>query len=138
MRHAHRLTIAAIALLSTACTAPDSTAPAKFQTEALTARSDGPVVQHIATVTLPVLATVRGVTVIKGGLGSAVALVPGTSRDFYFLTDRGPNVDGSPTPTKIFAVPGYTPTIYRAHIAGSELRIDQEIPLKRPNGTPLT
>jgi hypothetical protein len=86
----------------------------------------------------PVLTTVDGVPVPRSGWGSALALVPGSSRDFYLLTDRGPNVDGPNSLTKLFPAQSYSPRIYRAHIDGSQLRLDGFIELKRPDGTMLT
>src|SRR5688572_1498672 len=134
--------LAAVSLCLAACTtdAPVSVpAMAKSPDHASLARASGPSVQHVATTSSDVMATAGNVTIFQSGYGSAIALVPGTSRDFYLLTDRGPNIDGVPNTIKKFPVPSYTPRIYRAHFGGSNLRIDGEIILKRPNGiTPLT
>ncbi|WP_053333873.1 esterase-like activity of phytase family protein [Gemmatimonas phototrophica] len=99
-----------------------------------------PTVQFVATRDPDVLTTVGDVVVSKSGYGSGMALVPGTSRDFYLLTDRGPNYDGprSAGTPKRFPDPTYAPRIYRAHISGTKLRLDGEIVLKAKNGTPMT
>jgi hypothetical protein len=94
----------------------------------------------IATTDPSVLAMVGDVAVQKGGFGSAIALVPGRSRDLYMLTDRGPNydgpsADGSP---KRFPDPRYAPRIYRASISGTTLRIEGETILKSTAGVPIT
>jgi hypothetical protein len=86
----------------------------------------------------PVLTTIEGVAVPSSGWGSALAFVQGNNRDFYLLTDRGPNVDGPNSLTKLFPAQSYAPRIYRAHIDGSQLRLDGFIDLKRPDGTTLT
>jgi len=123
-------------LLMTACAADD---PATLGgDEVLFARQAGPVVMHIATSEAPTLTTVGDVTVFESGYGSGMAMVPGSGRSFYLLTDRGPNIDGSPNTIKKFPDPTYTPRIYRAHMSGSKLRIDAQILLRRPDGTPLT
>ncbi len=104
----------------------------------------GLTVLKVATREPDVLATVdvdgESVIVNKSGYGSGMTMVPGSSRDFYLLTDRGPNYDGpgSPAP-KRFPDPAYAPRIYRAHMSGERLRFDREIVLTRPDGvTPLS
>lgn len=124
--------------------------PASLVTEsaepalALNRAARGTTVLKIATREPDVLATVavNGETVVvnKSGYGSGMTMAPGSARDFYLLTDRGPNYDGpgSPAP-KRFPDPAYAPRIFRAHMSGSQLRFDREIVLKRPDGiTPLT
>lgn len=131
-------TLPLLALLSAAC-GTDSPATAALAPEtAALARGDAPTVLHVATTEAPVLTTVGNVTLYKSGYGSGMALVPGSSRSFYLLTDRGPNIDGATSAIKQFPDPFYAPRIYRAQFAGSRLRIDQEIILRRPDGTPLT
>src|SRR5262249_5539588 len=51
---------------------------------------------QVATVPRETLATVNG-TPVFDGFGSALAAVPGTTDQFYSMTDRGPNVDAAPT-----------------------------------------
>src|SRR5262249_33931602 len=53
---------------------------------------------QVATVPRETLATVGG-TPVHDGYGSALAAVPGTTNEFYSMTDRGPNVDATPTTT---------------------------------------
>lgn len=93
---------------------------------------------HVGTADGAGILSLNGnVTTYNTGYGSAVALVPGTSRDFYLLTDRGPNID-FPGGNKGFVVPAFTPRIVRAHLAGNKLRVDGSILLRQSNGTPLT
>jgi hypothetical protein len=68
-----------------------------------------------------------------------MALKPGSARDFYLLTDRGPNYDGVGTPApKRFPDPSYAPRIYPAHIAGTKLQLGAPIILKGPDGSPMS
>ncbi len=125
----------------TACTdrasAPTEAEPA----EASFARGGGQAgVQFIARRNPDVLVTLGDVVVSNSGYGSGMALKPGSARDFYLLTDRGPNYDGpagSPTP-KRFPDPSFAPRIYPAHIAGSKLKLGTPIILKGPDGTPMS
>lgn len=98
-----------------------------------------PRVQFIATRTPEDLVTFGNVTVSNSGYGSGLALKPGSARNFYLLTDRGPNYDGpgSPAP-KRFPDPSYAPRIYPGHIAGSKLQLGTPIILKGPDGTPMS
>ncbi len=88
--------------------------------------------------TAPVLVVVGDVQVHQGGLGSGLAPVPGSTSDFYLLTDRGPNVEGSNANMKLFPMPGYSPRIYKVHLTEDTLRVTGEIVLKRADGTLLT
>jgi len=125
-----------VALLNAACEA--DFASALLPAEEFSA-SRGTRVMHVATAQPEVLTVAGDVTVFKSGYGSGMALVPGSSREFYLLTDRGPNIDGATAAIKKFPAPSYTPTIYRAHMAGSKLKIIGQIPLMRPDGvTPLS
>ena len=92
---------------------------------------------HVGSGERNVMAVVNGVSVYGSGYGSAIAFAPNGMRDFYLLTDRGPNVD-FPAGNKGFPVPTYTPRIVKAHLSGDKLRIDGEILLRRADGTPLT
>ncbi len=103
-------------------------------------RSGGkPSVQFIARRAPDVLVNVGSVVVTQSGYGSGMALKPGSARNFYLLTDRGPNYDGlgSPAP-KRFPDPSFAPRIYPAHIAGTKLQLGTPIILKGPDGTPMS
>ena len=93
-------------------------------------------VQLFAT-NLPPLATVGGVNLSAGAFGSAIALVPGSPDEVYGLTDRGPNVDG-PGGTKVEPLPGFTPSIGKFKLVGSQAVLEQVIPLLAPDGTPYS
>jgi hypothetical protein len=137
-------------LLLAACADPSRpTAALDDVTPSLDRSNRGTAVLHIASRTPEVLATVQTATgpvlVNKSGYGSGMTMAPGSVRDFFLLTDRGPNYDGPGTAgaanlaPKRFPDPTYAPRIYRAHMSGSQLRFDREIVLTRPDGvTPLT
>src|SRR5262249_50718664 len=74
---------------------------------------------RVATVSRETLTTVNGVNIFDG-FGSAIATVPGTTDEFYSLTDRGPNVDGTGG-GKVFALPNFTPQIGRFKLANGTL-----------------
>ena len=60
----------------------------------------------------------NGVSVVNGGFGSSMARDPRDKDQFYFPTDRGPNVDGVGG-AKVFVVPNYTPTIGKYRLEGA-------------------
>jgi hypothetical protein len=86
--------------------------------------------------------------VTHSGYGSSLALVPGTSDEFYVMTDRGPNGDVTASATgaaltdplaKIFPVPGFTPEI--AHVkwnADGSVSLLGVIQMKDAGGNPIT
>lgn len=82
-----------------------------------------------------VLATVAGVPVEQGGFGSALAVSGGA---WYFLTDRGPNVDLPTEDHKLFAAPGYAPTIGEFRWRGGSLEAVRRVALHLPDGRPLS
>ncbi len=141
-----RIRVSAVLLLTgivplTGCTDRASSPTAAEPTDASFARggvqSSG--LQFIARRTPDLLVTANGIQVSNSGYGSGMALKPGSARDFYLLTDRGPNYDGpgSPAP-KRFPDPSYSPRIYPAHIAGTKLQLGTPIILKGPDGTPMS
>jgi hypothetical protein len=91
---------------------------------------------HAALVPNVVLAAINGVNVYHGGFGSALDQLHG-SKDFYSLTDRGPNVAGSGT-DKLFAVPEFHPQVGRFRLDHGQLIQEEVIVLKAADGTPLT
>jgi Esterase-like activity of phytase len=86
---------------------------------------------------LPPLATIGGVKVSGGGYGSALAAKPGSSHEFYGLTDRGPNVDAPNGTDKIEPIPSFTPSIglFRFTRSGDAV-LERRIPLRDPAGHP--
>jgi hypothetical protein len=94
-------------------------------------------VVHVASGDRGIMGVFDGVTVYGSGYGSAIAFAPNGTRDFYLLTDRGPNID-FPAGNKGFPVPSYAPRIVKAHLSGDQLRLDGEILLRRADGAPLT
>lgn len=84
-----------------------------------------------------VLANVNGVQVYNGGFGSALAADPNDPAVFYMLTDRGPNIDGTATNSKVFAVPGFAPQIGKFRLANGQMTLERIIELKNSTGGKL-
>ncbi len=84
---------------------------------------------------LPPIATIGGVAVTAGGYGSGFYPVPGTTDEFYGLTDRGPNVDG-PGGTKVEPIPSFVPAIGRFKFVNGQAILQQVIQLQAADGTP--
>lgn len=87
---------------------------------------------------LPVLGTFGGVSVTAGGFGSSLFPVPGSTDEFYGLTDRGPNVDGSAANTKVEPIPSFVPAIGKFRFVNGQAILEQYIPLTAANGTPYS
>ena len=83
----------------------------------------------------------RQLEIRNGGFGSDAAAHPTNSKQFYVLTDRGPNADfvGSAGAGKRFLLPEYTPRIglFELQDNGQITKI-KEILLKDANGRPIT
>lgn len=76
-----------------------------------------------------------------GGYGSGAAAHPTNAKQFYVLTDRGPNADfdGIAGKGKQFLVPNYTPSIGLFELqADSKIIKVKEIILKDSNGNPIS
>ena len=76
-----------------------------------------------------------------GGYGSDAAAHPTNAKQFYALTDRGPNADfnGIAGKGKQFLVPNYTPSIGLFELqADSKIIKVKEIILKDKNGNPIS
>lgn len=76
-----------------------------------------------------------------GGYGSDAAAHPTNAKQFYALTDRGPNADfdGIAGKGKQFLVPNYTPSIGLFELqADSKIIKVKEIILKDKNGIPIS
>jgi|GEM_PF-182668 len=76
--------------------------------------------------------------VIKGGFGSGMFAAPGQPDMFYMLTDRGPNVNGAESGTKVFPVPDFTPQVGIFRLEGGMLVMKDSILLKDPMGNPIS
>ncbi|MBO0929431.1 esterase-like activity of phytase family protein [Fibrella aquatilis] len=85
----------------------------------------------------PVLTNVNGVQVYNGGFGSAIAADPSDPAVFYMLTDRGPNIDGTASNSKVFAVPGFAPQIGKFRLINGQLTLEKVIELKNSTGGKL-
>lgn len=91
---------------------------------------------QLYTTNLPPLANnVGGVNITAGAYGSALTPVPGTTDQYYGLTDRGPNVDG-PNGSKVEPIPSFTPAIGKFKFEnGKAVLIGAPITLKAADGT---
>ena len=87
--------------------------------------------------TSTIIKDVKGVKVYNGGFGSALQVDPNDASVFYMLTDRGPNVDGTVTNSKIFSNPEFVPQIGKFRLKGTELVLESTIELKNENGGKL-
>ena len=83
----------------------------------------------------------RKLEIRNGGFGSDAAAHPTNSKQFYVLTDRGPNADfvGSAGAGKRFLIPDYTPRIglFEMQDNGQIIKI-KEILLKDASGQPIS
>jgi Esterase-like activity of phytase len=86
---------------------------------------------------LPPLATIGGVPISGGGYGSALVAKPGSSKVFYGLTDRGPNVDG-PNGTKVEPIPDFQAAIGEFRFVGNNAQLIRRIPLSAFDGEPYS
>jgi hypothetical protein len=85
---------------------------------------------------LPPLATIGGVKITGGAYGSSLTPVPGSSNEFYGLTDRGPNVTAPDGVTKIEPLPTFDPAIGKFKLVGTKAVLEKKIPLRAANGSP--
>ncbi len=110
---------------------------------ALSACSSLPKGQTLPYQTLATVTTAQGeaLTVHFGGFGSDAAAHPSMPRQFYALTDRGPNLDakGARGAGKIFPVPAFTPSI-GLFALGPDNQVThlKTIPLKNRQGQPIS
>lgn len=84
-----------------------------------------------------VLQVVNGVNVYNGGFGSALVADPADPTVFYLLTDRGPNIGGTLTNSKVFAKPDFVPQIGKFRLTNDQLVLEKTILLSNAAGQPL-
>ncbi len=85
---------------------------------------------------LPPLAVLGGASLSAGAYGSSLYPKPGTSDEFYGLTDRGPNVDSPVAGQKIEPLPSYQPQIGLFRLVDGTATLLQVIGLQGPDGSP--
>lgn len=85
-----------------------------------------------------ILSDVNGVKVYNGGFGSAMVNDPTDPKVFYLLTDRGPNIDGTTSNSKVFSNPDFTPQVGKFRLVNNQLVLEKTIFLKNENGVKLT
>ena len=83
------------------------------------------------------LADVGGVKVNNGGYGSSLVQDANDPAVFYMLTDRGPNIDGTITGSKVFSSPKFVPQIGKFRLVDSTLVLEKVIELKNENGVAI-
>lgn len=83
------------------------------------------------------LADVGGVKVNNGGFGSSLVQDASDPAVFYMLTDRGPNIDGTITGSKVFSSPKFVPQIGKFRLVDSTLVLEKTIELKNENGVAI-
>jgi len=86
---------------------------------------------------LPPIATIGGVKISAGGYGSSLYPVPGSSDEYFGITDRGPNVDG-PSGSKVEPLPSFVPAIGKFKFANGIATLEQSIPLSDAAGNPYS
>jgi Esterase-like activity of phytase/Bacterial Ig domain len=86
---------------------------------------------------LPPIATLGGVKITGGGYGSSLYPVPGSTDEFYGLTDRGPNVTAPDGVTKVEPIPSFDPSIGKFKLVGTQAILEKKIPLRGPQGQPF-
>ena len=89
------------------------------------------------TTDLPPLAVIGGVDITAGAYGSSFTPVPGSTDEYYGLTDRGPNV-AAPDGSAIEPLPAFDPAIGKLKLVGQTAVLEQSIPLRAADGTPYT
>lgn len=91
----------------------------------------------VFTTDVPPLGDFGGVSLQGSGYGSAFTPVPGSTDEFYGLTDRGPNVDGKGKNEKLYPVPTFTPAIAELKVVGNKMVPTSTILLKDSAGRPF-
>ena len=79
---------------------------------------------------------ISGLPIRYGGYGSDLAYNPADST-FWLLTDRGPNLDGPTSDSKVFPDTSFNPHIGIFRLCGDSLMLVKEIPLSDADGMPL-
>lgn len=95
-------------------------------------------VERLVLTPVSVLAKARGADVLQGGVGSSLAVPDGRRGPFYFLSDRGPNVDLVEDDHKLFPVPGYAPAIAEYRWRDDGLVRVRRIALHWPDGRAIS
>lgn len=88
----------------------------------------------------------QGIQFREAGFSSLFPIPNTSGREFWTLSDRGPNIDDAnanpaacrPTYDKMFPFPNFAPKIHRIRVNGDSVQILQTITIKRPNGTDAT
>lgn len=89
---------------------------------------------RLYTTNIPALGKFGGVEVQGSAFGSAFTPVPGSSNEFYGMTDRGPNVDGKAKNEKIVPMPEFVPKIGKFRLVDNRAELLSTIELKNRAG----
>jgi Esterase-like activity of phytase/Secretion system C-terminal sorting domain len=84
----------------------------------------------------------NGQPIFDGGI-SGLHYIPGTDKEFFAVSDRGPNADAGSHPnatgtTLLFPEPDYAPVITRFKAENGAWTVQSIEEIKRPGGTPIT
>lgn len=89
-----------------------------------------------------IIGTYQGQNIREGAMGSGIYKIPGTTNEFWMVTDRGPNIDADSLNnnivTKIFPFPWYAPKIFRMKAEGDSLRFIDSLVIRKPDGSRAT
>ncbi len=90
------------------------------------------------------LGTYAGSDIFFGGF-SGLSFIPGSTNEFYTITDRGPNLDANNNPNaladpnaKLFPLPDFNPSIVHFKLQGDSVAIISVDPIGRPDGSAAT
>ncbi|MFI6871004.1 esterase-like activity of phytase family protein [Nocardia sp. NPDC050406] len=92
---------------------------------------------RLYTTDIPALGEFGGVPVQGSAFGSGFTAVPGSSDEFYGLTDRGPNVDGKVKNEKIVPMPEFVPKIAKFRLVDNRAELVSTIELRNRAGVPF-
>ncbi|MFE9583223.1 esterase-like activity of phytase family protein [Nocardia sp. NPDC006044] len=92
---------------------------------------------RLYTTDIPPLGEFGGTTVQGSGFGSAWTPVPGSTDEFYGLTDRGPNVDGPGKNEKLSPTASFVPKIGRFKLVGTRAVLQSSFDLHTKAGVPF-
>lgn len=84
-----------------------------------------------------IMGSVGQVKVYNGGYGSSMVQDRKDKAVFYLLTDRGPNIDGNESNSKVFAYPDFAPQIGKFRLKDNILVFESAIELKNSSGSRL-
>jgi hypothetical protein len=92
---------------------------------------------HLYSTNLPALGNVGGIALTGGAYGSSLFPVPGSSDEFWGLTDRGPNV-ALPDGGNGLPLPSFTPALGKFRLKNGKAVLEKVVPLQDGQGHPYS